>query len=148
MRPFQALAAASVLAAAPALAEDIARTPTDKSVADAVAALTAAVEGAGARVFATVDHGAGARSIGSDIGDSVLVVFGNPKVGTPVIAMDRLAGLFLPLKVLVYADADGQTWLAYEAPAAMLSGTAADTGSEAVGRLAGALGNLTAAAAK
>lgn len=141
------LAALLLCAALPAAAQEIQRTATDKSVAEAVAALVAAVEGAGAKVFAQVDHGAGARSVDAEVGDSVLVVFGNPRVGTPVIAMDRAAALFLPLKVLVYEDAEGQVWLAYEDPAAMLEGTEVDTGSEAVGRLRQALTGLTGRAA-
>lgn len=130
----------------PSIAE-IVRVESTRDVPATVEALSAAVEGAGARVVATVDHGAGARSIGADIGDAQLVIFGNPAVGTPAMEADRLAGLFLPLRVLVYADAEGKVWLAYEPPADMFEGLAIDPGAEVLDRMSGALRNLTAAAA-
>lgn len=89
------------VAALPAVADDIVRVEASRDVAATMDALEAAVEGAGATVFARVDHGEGARGIGADIGDSQLLVFGNPALGTPAMAADPLAGLFLPLKVLV-----------------------------------------------
>ncbi len=85
-----------------------------------VDSLVSTMEGAGLKIFARVDHGAGAKSIGEDIGASQLLIFGNPKVGTPAIKDDPVSGLFLPLKVLVYEDDSGKTWLAYEDPAKML----------------------------
>ena len=51
-----------------------------------------------------------------DLAPSQLLIFGNPKLGTPPMQANALAGLFLPLKVLVYEDGDGQVWLAYEDP--------------------------------
>jgi len=67
---------------------------------------------------------------------------------TPAMQDDGLAGLYLPLRVLVYEDAEGQVWLSYEDPAAML-GRLDGIGSEApyLERMRGALRNLTAAAA-
>lgn len=90
------------------------------SVVETVDQLVATMESAGLKVFARIDHGAGAQSIGEDVGASQLLIFGNPKVGTPAIQDDRVAGLFLPLKVLVYEDADGKTMVAYETPKASL----------------------------
>ena len=136
------------LAGAAAAHDGIQRLAANGAVSEVTDRLVATVEGAGARVMALIDHGAGAQSVGSDIGDSVLVVFGNPAVGTPVMEQDRLAGLFLPLRVLVYEDAEGQVWLAYQDPAEMLAPLdGVDGSSEAVGRIAGALGRVTEAAA-
>ena len=140
---------ALALAPLPSLAQDIARVSSDKTVAAAADAFVAAVEEAGVTVFARVDHGAGARSVGSDVGASQLVVFGSPKVGTPAIEADRLAGLALPLKVLVYEDADGRVWLAYEPPASTLGrfeGIAPD--APVIGAMAAALDRFTKAAAE
>lgn len=119
---------------------------SDKSVSEAVAAFTMKVEQAGAKVFAVVDHGAGATSIGQDIGASQLVIFGNPKVGTPAMQVSPLAGLGLPLKVLFYETAEG-TRISYESPADSLKNlTGADFPPEITKKMAGALKNLTAAA--
>ncbi|MFP4275648.1 MAG: DUF302 domain-containing protein, partial [Paracoccaceae bacterium] len=112
-------------------------------------AFVAALEPAGINLVARVDHGAGAVSVGEDIGDSELIVFGNPEVGTSAMAENRLAGLALPLRVLVYEDADGEVWLAYEDPADMLTGFEG-IGPEApfIETMTGALARLTAGAAE
>ncbi|MEO0379234.1 MAG: DUF302 domain-containing protein [Pseudomonadota bacterium] len=90
-------------------------------VSETVDALVSTMEGAGLNIFARVDHGAGAVSVGEDVGASQLLIFGSPKVGTPAIKDDPLSGLFLPLKVLVYEDGTGKTMIAYEDPTEMLS---------------------------
>ncbi|MEM1235276.1 MAG: DUF302 domain-containing protein [Pseudomonadota bacterium] len=132
-----------------AASAEVIEVPTDKSVDEATAALVEAVERAGARVFAIVDHDAGAQSIGAEIQDTHLVVFGNPRVGTPAIDPYPLTGLALPLHVLIYAHPQGGVRLAYEDPAVRLSGLAGEDLPEAVtGPMAGALRNLTAKAAE
>lgn len=77
--------------------------------------LVAAIEDAGAKVFATVDHAAGAKSVGQDLAPTVLVIFGNPKRGTPIIQADRRAGLDLPVRFLVWEE-NGTTRVGYEPP--------------------------------
>ncbi|MBK0326526.1 DUF302 domain-containing protein [Rhodobacteraceae bacterium F11138] len=140
-------AAVAVAGAGPAVADDLVRVRTDKSVTAAMDDLQEAVEGAGATVFARVDHAAGARTVDMDLGDAQLLIFGNPKLGTPVMQADPLAGLFLPLKVLAYADGDGQVWLAYEDPEEMLDDLKVDDDMPAIGMMQGALDKLTAKAA-
>ncbi|WP_095589998.1 DUF302 domain-containing protein [Actibacterium ureilyticum] len=136
------------LAASPSSAEpDLMQVPSAQDVASTMDALQAAVTGAGATVFARVDHAGGARGVGMDLADSQLLIFGNPKLGTPAMQADPLAGLFLPLKVLVYADGDGQVWLAYEDPGDMFADLDVPADAEVVKMMTGALGKLTAAAA-
>lgn len=137
-----------LLAATVAGAETI-KVATDKSVKEAADALEVAIEGAGAKLFVRVDHGAGAKSVGKDIGASELLIFGNPEVGTPAMLEVREAGLALPLKVLVYGDPEGNTWLAYEEPADRLAeATGVDLPAEVTDPMAGALSKLTAKAAE
>lgn len=144
-----ATAGAMVLMAGAALAsDDIMKVKASGDVAATMDALEAAVTGAGAKVFARVDHGAGAASAGMELDPSQVLIFGNPKLGTPAMQDDPLAGLYLPLKVLVYQDGDGQVWLAYEDPAEMLDDL--DSIGESapyVAKMTGALGKLTAKAA-
>ena len=116
------------------------------TVAEAADRLVAAVEDAGARVFARVDHGGGAASVDMELADAELLIFGNPMLGTPVLQADIRSGLVLPLRVLVYDDG-GQTVFFYEAPAAMLSDYDVPGDLEALGRMTGALGMLTSKAA-
>ena len=143
-------AAALSLAALPVLAGESALVKV-KSAGDVEAtmdALQSAVEGAGATVFARVDHAGGAQMAGMELAPEQLLIFGNPKLGTPAMQDDPLAGLHLPLRVLVYQDADGQVWLAYEDPSKSLielDGIEADAAY--LSKMSGALSKLTAAAA-
>lgn len=117
-----ATAAMIIAMAGTTMAEDIeiVRKEAATGVVETVDQLVTTMEGAGLKIFARIDHGAGAKSIGEDVGASQLLIFGNPKVGTPAIQDDRVAGLFLPLKVLVYEDTNGKTMIAYEAPKSSL----------------------------
>lgn len=107
--------ALTLAAALPAFAgDDMIRVKSAHNVPATAGRLASAIGEAGATVFARVDHGAGARRVGQDIGESVAVIFGNPEVGTPAMVANPLAGALLPLQVLVYQDKDGQVWLAHE----------------------------------
>ncbi|SEM65560.1 DUF302 domain-containing protein [Palleronia pelagia] len=136
----------ALLAATPALA-DYQRMQAEGSVPDAMARLTAAVEEAGATVFATIDHGAGAASVDMELPDSQLLIFGNPMLGTPAMQADPLAGLHLPLKILVYSDGDGQTWVAYEEVDDTFDELDAVEDLEVLEQMEGALGKFSSAAA-
>jgi uncharacterized protein (DUF302 family) len=88
------------------------------SVADTVARLSDLLAERGIKLFAVIDHSGEARAVGLDLRDTKVVIFGNPKAGTPVMQVAPLAALDLPLKVLVWDD-DGQTKLTYTSPAAL-----------------------------
>ena len=88
------------------------------SVADTVARLSALMAERGMTLFGVIDHSGEAHAVGLDLRDTKVVIFGNPKGGTPVMQVAPLAALDLPLKVLVWDDG-GQTKLTYTAPAAL-----------------------------
>jgi uncharacterized protein (DUF302 family) len=142
-------AIAVMLAGLPALAsdDDLVMVESSGDVATTMDRLEAAVTGAGASVFARVDHAAGAASVEMELGPTQVLIFGNPKIGTQAMQDDPRAGLFLPMKVLVYEDGDGRTWLAYQDPAEMLDDLAIADDAEYIGMMTGALGKLTAKAA-
>jgi uncharacterized protein (DUF302 family) len=87
-------------------------------VAATVRRLTELITAGGMTIFATIDQAAAARDAGLPLRDTVLIVFGNPKAGTPVMAEHPLAALDLPLKLVVWDD-DGQTRVSYLKPAAL-----------------------------
>ena len=127
----------------------IVRKESAQGVSATVDALSGAMEGAGLKIFARVNHGGGAKSVGEDIGDSELLIFGSPKVGTPAIKDDPLSGLYLPLKVLVYEDTGGTVWIAYEDPTETLSHLGGVSESAPYLQvMKGALGKFTGAVAK
>lgn len=75
------------------------------------------VKAKGLTVFARMDHAAGAASVGMALRPTTVLVFGNPKGGTPLMQASQLVGIELPLRVLVWQDAAGKTWLSYVDPA-------------------------------
>ncbi len=143
-----ARASALILAAGGASAQGLERMEVAGGVPEAVDRLVAAVKGAGAGgVVAQVDHAANAESMGEALPPSVKVIFGNPALGTPVIAAEPLAGLVLPLQMLVYEDADGRAWVAWQPPGEALGALGLEGPEEALGRMGGALRGFAEAAA-
>lgn len=131
---------------ATAASETLTVKPSPHNVATTVAMLTAAIEGAGATVFATIDHTEGAMGVGLDLRPTTVVIFGNPRLGTRLMQASQSFGLDLPLKVLVWEDDGGTTQVGYVPMATLAArhGVAAD--HPAVQRATGALINLTDAA--
>jgi uncharacterized protein (DUF302 family) len=86
------------------------------SAHDTVERLIAALAKRGLTVFARVDHAAGAASVGLPLRPTEVVLFGNPKGGTVLMQDQQTAGIDLPLKVLIWEDAAGKAWLAYNDP--------------------------------
>jgi uncharacterized protein (DUF302 family) len=78
--------------------------------------LAAEVQSRGMTVFARVDHAAGAAEVGLDLRPTEVIVFGNARGGTPLMQAAQSIGLDLPLKALVWKDAAGKVWLAYNDP--------------------------------
>jgi uncharacterized protein (DUF302 family) len=109
--------------------------------------LEADVKAKSLTVFARIDHAAGAKEVGMPLRPTELLIFGNAKGGTPLMQALQTTGIDLPLKALVYEDADGKVWLAYNEPAwiAARHGDASQV-SEVTGRLAGVLAALAKAA--
>ena len=138
---------AALAFAGPGMAEELIKVRASGTVAETMDALEAAVTGAGAAIVARVDHAAAAGSVGMDLAPEQLLVFGNPKLGTPAMQDDPRAGLFLPLRVLVYEDSGGAVWLTYQDPGEMFDHLAIDEGAPYVATMRGALNKLTGAAA-
>jgi len=92
---------------------------TSRSVADTVSRLVEMIEAKGMRLFAVIDQSAEARRSGLTLRDTVLVLFGSPEAGTPIMEASPLAALDLPLKVLIWADGD-ETRVSYYAPSTLV----------------------------
>ncbi len=67
-------------------------------------------------VFARIDHAKGADRIGQPLAPTLLVIFGSPAMGTPLIQRSRTIGIDLPLKALIWEDRAGQVWFTYNTP--------------------------------
>lgn len=79
--------------------------------------LESALQRRGVTVFARIDHGAGARDAGMELRPTWLIIFGNPRGGTPLMQAAQTVGIDLPLKMLVWQDADDATRISYSDPA-------------------------------
>ncbi|MER8731429.1 DUF302 domain-containing protein [Mesorhizobium sp. M0018] len=82
-------------------------------VAETIDRLVGTVERAGLLVFARIDHAAGARIVEASLRPTQLLIFGNPKGGTPLMQDRQLAGIDLPVKALAWEDEQGKVWLSY-----------------------------------
>lgn len=107
----------ALVIAAPASASDgIVTKPSTFSVKDTISRFAAAVksrEAAGFIVFTEIDHAAAGKNAGIEMRPRTVIVFGNPKLGTPVMAKTPLLAIDNPLKALVWEDDQGKVWLSY-----------------------------------
>jgi len=101
--------------------------------------LEAIFKAKGITVFARVDHAAGAKKIGEDMAPTQLLLFGNPKLGTPLIKINREAGFDLPMKALAWTDDAGKTWLAVTDPVSLKARYGLDAASPVIEKMTGAV---------
>ncbi len=116
------------------------------SVSETLDRLTEVVTGAGAKVFARVEHAKGAEAIGEVLAPMAALIFGKPQIGTSALQADPLTGVVLPARVLAYEDADGQVWLVYENPADMFAQFDLPDNAPVIALMTRVLGGLTAQA--
>ena len=86
------------------------------SVADTMARLESLLKEKNVLIFARIDFSGDASRAGLELLPEQMLIFGNPKGGTPLMAQKPTVGLDLPLKALVWQDSDGKTWLGYNDP--------------------------------
>lgn len=107
--------------------------------------LVAALEARGLKLFARIDHAAGAATIGKTLRPTEVFIFGNAQGGTPLMVCQQTAGIDLPLKALIWQDEAGQVWIGYNDPAWIAARHAA-ADCPVVPNLAKALAGLATAA--
>ncbi|OEE64533.1 hypothetical protein A1OS_15930 [Enterovibrio norvegicus] len=111
------IALAATFIALPALAhQGMVQVKSQFDVPVTTDRLIAAAKVRGLTVMARVDHGEGAKKAGLSFRPTQLVIFGNPKVGTPMMVCNQTAGIDLPQKALIWEDEDGDVWLGYNNP--------------------------------
>ncbi len=138
--------AAMSLGAATASAE-ILRVESANSVPDTISRLEKIVTEKGFKVFARIDHQAGAKSVNQELRPTELLIFGNPAGGTPLIQAQQAMGLTLPLKVLAWQDEAGKVWIGYDSTADLVAARGLPKDHPAAAKINEALGKFTAAAA-
>jgi len=90
--------------------------PSRYSVPETMDRLVAVLQAKGMTVFDRIDHSGTAKKAGLSMRANQLVIFGNPKGGTPLMVAAPTVAIDLPLKALAWEDADGKVWLGYNSP--------------------------------
>ena len=101
----------------------------------------------GMTVFARIDHAAGAAEVGLTLAPTELIVFGNARGGTPLMQSVQTVGIDLPLKVLVWEDSAGKTWLSYNEPSWIARRHGVANAEQVVSKMAAALSAMARTAA-
>jgi uncharacterized protein (DUF302 family) len=96
--------------------EGLIDTPSKHSVAETVEKLKKMLEERGITLFALIDHSGEAEKVGMKMRPTKLLLFGNPKGGTPLMLAAPHSAIDLPLKILIWEDAQGKVWVTYNSP--------------------------------
>lgn len=102
----------------------------------------------GMTVFTRINHAAGAIKAGMSLPDTELVIFGNPKIGTPLMKCNRTTAIDLPQKALIWKDKNGQVWLTYNDPKYLQSRHQIKACAKIIKKVQGALRKFAGAATK
>ena len=94
----------------------IVNKPSKHSVERTVETLTNILKSKGVAVFALIDHSGEAEKVGLKMRPTKLLIFGNPKAGTPLMLASPSSAIDLPLKILVWEDAQEKVWISYNSP--------------------------------
>jgi uncharacterized protein (DUF302 family) len=90
--------------------------PGNHSVDETAEKLRAILRAKGIPLFALVDHSGEAAKVGMKMRPTKLLIFGNPKAGTPLMQASPSVAIDLPLKILIWEDAAGKVWVSYNSP--------------------------------
>jgi len=110
--------------------------------------LAAALKEKGITVAVRWDHASAAKGVGMPLRPMEVLIFGNPKLGTPLMQSNPRAGVDLPLKVLAWEDGKGQVWVGYTKPDALAARYDISNQGEVIKKITGALDGLTNQAIK
>jgi uncharacterized protein (DUF302 family) len=99
---------------------DVIELPSGEAFNPTLKCVVQAIEGAGMKIFARIDHAAGAVEVGMAMPPAVLVIYGHPKGGTPIMLDTPAVALDLPLRVLVREDSEGRTLVSFHSVVPML----------------------------
>ncbi len=127
--------------------DDFVSKKSSNNVAVSMDRLESALKQKGVGIVVRVDHAAAAQKAGLTLRPTQVLIFGNPKLGTPLMRSSQQIGLDLPLKVLAWEDAKGQTWLTYEKPDEMAERHGVKDPAEILKKMAGVLDAVTTEAA-
>ena len=148
MLKFAAAAVLCCLSLSAMAAEGLVVKPSSHSVAETIDRLQAILEEKGLKIFARIDHQAGAAGADLELRPTQVLIFGNPKLGTPLMTSAQTTAIDLPQKALAYEDEGGNVYLAYNDVGYLMARHNIEGRDEVLTKIRGALGKFTDAATK
>lgn len=138
-----------IFVAVPVFASDgMVDVPSDFSMSETVNRLEDVLKQKGMTIFKRISHSDGAAGVGIDLRSTELVIFGNPKVGSPLMKCEQRVAIDLPQKALVWKDEDDQVWISYNDPGYLVKRHDVEGCELVVVKVKKALAGITNAAAK
>lgn len=133
------------LSVSSALASDngLITKPSKYPVAETLTRLEGVLKSKGMSIFARIDHAAEAEKVGLQMRPTQLLIFGNPRGGTPLMMTSPTTAVDLPLKALAWEDANGKVWLSYNAVSYLRSRHDIHGKDDLIKNLEGALDAMT-----
>jgi len=128
-------------------AEGVVNVKSSHSVSDTANKLEKILLSKGMKVFARIPHSEGAKNVGVDLRPTELIIFGNPKVGSPLMKCAQTVALDLPQKALIWQDATNNVWISYNNPSYLVKRHNIQGCDNVIKKVKGALAKMTGAAA-
>ncbi len=130
-----------------AVTDTLVRTQSSLPAAETVTRLRTAAESRGLTIFAVVDHAASARQAELVLPPTTLVILGNPRAGTLLMHCDPAVAVDLPLRMLIWEDREGRTWIGHQPVSLLRARYRLDSCGEVLDRIEGVLEALRREAA-
>lgn len=132
----------------PTVKSDLVNIKSNHNVQKTADKLETILKEKGMTVFTRINHTAGAEKVGEKLRPTEVVIFGNPKVGTPLMQCAQTVAIDLPQKMLIWQDAAGVTWLTYNNPSYLAKRHKIKGCDPVIKKVTGALNKFANAAAK
>lgn len=142
----QAVLFSMMFSTAAVAADGVISLESSHDVATTADKLESVLKAKGMSVFARINHAEGADKVGLTLRPTEVILFGNPKVGTPLMNCSQSAAIDLPQKALIHKDESGVVWYSYNDPAYLVERHAIKGCEEVLKKISGALGKFATAA--
>ena len=129
------------------MAAGIVNVSSDFSVKETAERMETILKKKGMKIFNHINHSQGAKSVGISLRDTELIIFGNPKVGSPLMKCQQTVAIDLPQKALIWEDENQKVWISYNAPEYLAKRHDIKGCEKVLGKIKGALAGITKAAA-
>ncbi|MEM6448656.1 MAG: DUF302 domain-containing protein [Cyanobacteria bacterium P01_D01_bin.123] len=143
------VAAAIAFVAAPAVAaEGLVNVQSEFDVEETANRMESILEEKGLTLFNRIKHSEAAAGVGIELRDTELIIFGNPKVGSPLMQCQQSVAIDLPQKALIWEDEEGQVWISYNEPAYLEARHDIEGCEEVIENIGNALNGIAESASK